>query len=43
MWTISLPPENEILNQVEPQDAVHREIFIVESAIEVEIHKVSAG
>jgi hypothetical protein len=38
-----LSPEKEILHQVKPQDAVNREIFGLESAIDVEIHKVSAG
>jgi hypothetical protein len=42
MGTISLTPENEILHQVEPQDAVNREIFGLESAFDVEIHKASA-
>jgi hypothetical protein len=43
VWTISLSPENEILHQVKPQDAVDREIFVVESAIVVEIHNASAA
>ena len=42
MGTIAFTPENEILHQVEPQDAVNREIFVVESAIDVEIHNASA-
>jgi hypothetical protein len=43
MRTISFTPENEILHQVEPQDAVDREIFVVESALDVWIQGPSAG
>jgi hypothetical protein len=38
-----LPPEKEIFHQVKPQDAVNREIFGVESALDVGIQKASAG
>ncbi len=43
MGTISFTPENEILHQIKPQDAVDREIFVVESALDVGIQGPSAG